>query len=82
MNSIDTHFSRNVFEAVPKTCSTGFIASKTTWLRLVVLNLIKHCCLFFKYYINANLMLAIKAIPNLSNTDPSQCLFERGPKIY
>ena len=38
MNSLDTRFSRNVFEAVQKTRSTCFIASKTTRLHLVVLN--------------------------------------------
>ena len=38
MNSLDTHFSRNGFEAVQKTRSTCFIGSKTTRLRLVVLN--------------------------------------------
>ena len=37
MNSLDTRFSRNVFEAVQKTRSTCFIGSKTTRLRLVVL---------------------------------------------
>ena len=34
-----------------KTRSTCFIGSKTTWLRLVVLNLVKHSCSFFKHYI-------------------------------
>ena len=38
MNSLDTRFSRNVFEAVQKTRSTCFIRSKTTRLRLVALN--------------------------------------------
>ena len=38
VNSIDTRFSRNVFEAVQKTRSTCFVGSKTTRLRLVVLN--------------------------------------------
>ena len=38
MNSIDTRFSRNVFEAVQKTRSTCFNGFKTTRLRLVVLN--------------------------------------------
>ena len=38
MNSLDTRFSRNVFEAVQKTRSTCFIGSKTTRLRLVVFN--------------------------------------------
>ena len=51
MNSLDTHFSKNVFEAVQKTRSTCFIGSKTTRLRLVVLNPIKHSCSFFKHYI-------------------------------
>ena len=51
VKSIDTRFFRNVFEAVQKTRSTCFIGSKTTQLRLVVLNLIKHSCSFFKHYI-------------------------------
>ena len=51
MNSIDTRFSRNVFEAVQKTRSTCFFGSKTTRLRLVVLNPIKHSCSFFKHYL-------------------------------
>ena len=38
MNSLETHFSRNVFEAIQKTHSMCFIGSKTTWLHLVVLN--------------------------------------------
>ena len=38
MNSLDTRFSRNVFEAVQKTLSTCFIGSKTTQLLPVVLN--------------------------------------------
>ena len=38
MDSIDTRFSRNVFEAIQKTRSTCFIGSKTTQPRLVVLN--------------------------------------------
>ena len=38
MKSIDTRFFRNVFEPVQKTRSTCFIGSKTTRLRLVVLN--------------------------------------------
>ena len=53
MNSIDTRFSRNVFEAVQKTCTTCFIGSKTTRLRLVVLNPIKHSCSFFKHYLTS-----------------------------
>ena len=52
MNSIDTRFSRNVFEALQKTCSTCFIGSKTTRRRLVVLNPIKHSWSFFKHYLN------------------------------
>ena len=44
MKSIDTRFFRNVVEAVQKTRSTCFIRSKTTRLRLVVLNTIKHSC--------------------------------------
>ena len=38
MNSLDTRFSRDVLEAVQNTRSTCFIGSKTTPLRLVVLN--------------------------------------------
>ena len=38
MNSLDTRFSRNLFEAVQQNRSTSFIGSKTTRLRLVVLN--------------------------------------------
>ena len=45
MNSLDARFSKNVFEAVQKTRSTCFIGSKTTRLRLVVLNSIKHSCM-------------------------------------
>ena len=50
MKSIGTRFLRNVFEAVQKTRSMCFIGSKTTRLRLVVLNPIKHSCSFFKHY--------------------------------
>ena len=50
-DSQETYFLRNVFEAVQKTRSRGFIGSKTTRLRLVVLNPIKHSCSFFKHYI-------------------------------
>ena len=53
MNSLDTRFSRNVFEAVQKPRSTYFIRSKTTRLRLAVLNPIKHCCSCFKHDINS-----------------------------
>ena len=53
MNSLDTRFSKNVFEAVQKTCSTCFIGSKTIRLRLVVLNPIKQSCSFFKHYITS-----------------------------
>ena len=38
MNSLGTRFSWNVFEAVQKTRSTRFVGSKTTQLRLVVIN--------------------------------------------
>ena len=38
MNSLDTRFSRNIFEAVQKTRSTCFIGPKTTQLHLLVLN--------------------------------------------
>ena len=55
MKSIATRFFRNVVEAVQKTRSTCFIRSKTTRLRLVVLNAIKHSCSFFRHYINATL---------------------------
>ena len=51
MNSLDARFSKNVFEAVQKTRSTCFIGSKTTRLRLGVLNPIKHSCSFFKHYL-------------------------------
>ena len=51
MNSLDARFSKNVFEAIQKTRSTCFIGSKTTWLCLVVLNLIKHSSSFFKHYL-------------------------------
>ena len=47
MNSIDTRFSRNVFEAVQTTRSTCFIGSKTTRRSRVVLN----SCSFFKHYL-------------------------------
>ena len=53
MNSLDTRFSKNVFEAVQKTRSMCFIGSKTTRLRLVVLNPIKHSCSFFKHYVTS-----------------------------
>jgi len=46
MNSLDARVSKNVFEGVQKTRSTCFIGSKTTRLRLVVLNPVKHCCSF------------------------------------
>ena len=39
MNSFDTRFSRNVFEAIQKTRSTCVIGSKTTRLCPVVLNI-------------------------------------------
>ena len=47
MNSLETRFSRNVFEAVKNTHSTCFIGSKTTRLRLVVLNPDKTLLLVF-----------------------------------
>ena len=47
MNSLDTRFSRNVFEAVKITRSTRFIGSKTTRLRVVVLNPDKTLLLVF-----------------------------------
>ena len=65
MNSLDTRFSKNVFEAVQKTRSTCFIGSKTTRLRLVVLNPIKHSCSFFKHYINECRLLIILMTLNL-----------------
>ena len=51
MNSIDTHVSRNVFEAIQKTHSACFIKAKTTQLHLMVLNAIKDSCSFFKHYL-------------------------------
>ena len=48
MNSPDTRFSRNVFEAVQKTRCTCFIGSKTILLRLVVLNPDKTLLLVFE----------------------------------
>ena len=51
MNSLDARFSEPVFEAVQKTHSTCFIGSKTTQLHLVVLNPIKHSCLFLKHHV-------------------------------
>ena len=51
-NSQETCFLRNVFEAVQKTRSTCFIGSKTTRLRLVVLNPTKHSYSFYKHYSN------------------------------
>ena len=59
MNSLDTRFSKNVFEAVQKTRSTCFIGSKTTRLHLVVLNPIKHSCSFFKHYLYCLLSLLL-----------------------
>ena len=47
MNSLDKRFSRNVFEAVQKPRSTCFMGSKTTRLRLVVLNRDKILLLVF-----------------------------------
>ena len=47
MNSLDTRFSRNVFEAFKRTRSTCFIGSKTNRLRLVVLNPDKTLLLVF-----------------------------------
>ena len=47
MNSFDTRFSRNVFEAVQKTRSTCKNGSKTTRLHLVVLNPDKTLLLVF-----------------------------------
>ena len=51
MNSLDARFSKNFFEAVQRTRSTCFIGSKTTRLRLAVLNPIKHSSSFFKHYL-------------------------------
>ena len=72
MNSLDTHFSRNVFEAVQKTRSTCFIGSKTSRLLLVVLNPIKHSCSFFKHYVKV-----LKNSFRFVNTIPFEihCLF-------
>ena len=47
MCSVDTRFSRNVFEVFHKAHSTCFIRSKTTRLRLVVLNPDKTLLLVF-----------------------------------
>ena len=47
MNSLDTCFFRNVFEAVQKTRSMCFIGSKTTRLHLVGLNPNKTLLLVF-----------------------------------
>ena len=47
MKSLDTRFSRNVFEAVQKTRRTCFIVSRTTRLHLVVLNPDKTLVLVF-----------------------------------
>ena len=44
MNSIDTRFSRNVFEAVQKPRSTSFIGSKTKPDKTLLL-VFKHCLL-------------------------------------
>ena len=54
MNSLDTRFSKNVFEAVQKTRSTCFIGSKTTRLRLVAL--LKHSCVRRGYYIRSKIV--------------------------
>ena len=70
MNSIDTHFFRNVFEAIQKTRSTYFIGSKTTLLCLVVLNPIKHSCSFFKHYVNS-LHFPECLVPNGKFADPA-----------
>ena len=67
MNSIDTRFSWNVFEAVLKTRSTCFIGSKTTRLRLVVLNPIKHWCSFIKHYVKQTQTVPAK-YPNVNRT--------------
>ena len=67
MNSIDTRFSRNVFEAVQKPRSTCFIASKITRLRLVVINAIKHSCWFFKHDVNSTCKLIDMTVPSDRN---------------
>ena len=59
MNSLDTRFSKNVFEAVEKTRSTCFLGSKTTRLRLVVLNPIKHSCSFFKHCLKTHEIISL-----------------------
>ena len=72
INTIDTRFSRNVFEAVQKTRSTCCIGSTTTRLRLSVLNPIKHSCSFFKHYIKLvflrTFLITIKRLRNSSTT--------------
>ena len=54
LDSQETCFLRNVFEAVQKTRSMSFIGSQTTQLRHVVLNPIKHSSSFFKHYIKCD----------------------------
>ena len=50
VNSIDTRFCRNAFEAVQKTRNTCFTGSKISRLRLMVLNPIKHPARFKALY--------------------------------
>ena len=52
LESQETRFLWNIFEAVQNTRSTCFIGFKNTRLRLVFLNPIKHCCSCFKQYIS------------------------------
>ena len=68
MNSIDTRFSRNVLEAVKRTCSTYFIGCITTRLRFVVLNSIKHSCSFFIHY---------RSLPSFPQASLSLCTYQQ-----
>ena len=61
MNSLDTRFSRNVFEAIQKNCSMCFIGSKTTRLHLVVLNPDKTLLLVFYTVHKAEIITAYPA---------------------
>ena len=65
MNSSVTRFSRNIFEAVQKFRSACFTGSKSTRLRLVVLNPDKNCCSCFKHYCNE----AIAGVKGFNGTD-------------
>ena len=77
MNSLDTRFSRNVFKAVQKTCTTCFIGSKTTWLRLVVLNPGKTLLLMFYHYLKSD---SPELTVFIINRIPSHLFFSFGDK--